>query len=186
MGRRGRLGARTTGVVVLLLVGACGDGNGAAPGRTTSELAGRTFVVTSLDSADHDLVPGSQVVLAFSEGEVAVHAGCNHLSGQVSEDGERLLVTALGGTEMGCAPPLMAQDAWLSSFLTSGPRMSSSSASLTLSGGGTTMRLHEPQDDDLVMEGTPVGLDALVTGGGVDGAVSSLPAGARGPSFDAG
>ena len=38
----------------------------------------------------------------------------------------------MGSTEMACEPPLMAQDQWLSNFLTSGPTYTLDGDTLTL------------------------------------------------------
>ena len=84
-------------------------------------IAGRTFEAVSLESDTDTLVEGVTLRIAFTDDEITVDAGCNRLSGTYAVDGPILVVADLGGTEMGCEPELMEQDAWISSVLTARP-----------------------------------------------------------------
>jgi heat shock protein HslJ len=126
------MGMRWVAVVfagaLMLLVVACGDdgetvgseGSTTDPPGTSEPtgdlgpLAGRTFVSTTVT---HDLVDGTRIRMSFVDGEVRAHAGCNHLLGDASVDDDRLVVSGVGGTEMGCDAALHAQDEWLAAFL---------------------------------------------------------------------
>lgn len=107
-----RTGMRIVCLLALLVLAACGEDRGDTRGSGAAlELEGRTLVVTQ--ATGHELVEGSAVSLAFEDGELRIHAGCNHLSGSYELSGDTLSVGGLGGTEMGCPEPLMEQDAWL-------------------------------------------------------------------------
>jgi heat shock protein HslJ len=176
MEARGRL-LRAAGTFALwLALCSCGgaeDDQGAAKGLL-EQLDGRAFVATELEG-EHSMVPGSTIRLEFSGDDLAVDAGCNHLSGRVTTDDDVLSVSALQGTEMGCSPRLMAQDAWITAFLTGRPRLSLTGESLVLTSRAGTLRLEELDVEERPLEGTSWRLESLVEGGGADGTVSSLP-----------
>ncbi len=87
----------------------------AHPKSTGQTLDGRTFLSTKVDGPA--LVAGSVVRVTFRDGGVAVHAGCNSMSGSYRIDGDRLVVGQLATTEMACEPDLMAQDQWVAGLL---------------------------------------------------------------------
>lgn len=157
----------------------CGSGpsEGDSPDAADG-LAGRSFVVTELDDPRRQVVPGSTIRLEFTGDSVSVQAGCNSIGGAYEVQDARLVVDQLGGTEMGCDQPLMAQDAWVTAFLSADPELTLSGPELELSTGSTTLRLSETVVDSPPLEGTAWRLDSLVDSGGADGAVSSVPGGA--------
>lgn len=90
-------------------------------------------------------VGGQPVVLdASTEGQLSYN-GCNGGGGTGRLDGDRLLVTELVSTEMACTDAegeaLMAQDAWLASFLMAGPNVAIDAEKLTLTTDGATVEL---------------------------------------------
>jgi heat shock protein HslJ len=135
----------------------CGDGADARPGAA-GELWGRTFLSTAVTErgAPRPLVDGSRVRLAFTEGEVRAHAGCNQLTGRARLDGATLAVSDVAGTEMGCDPPRHEQDAWLSRFLEARPGWRLDGDELVLRAGDTELRLADRRvaDPDRPLLGT--------------------------------
>lgn len=155
-----------TVAVVAVLAAACGSEAG--PGDTGS-VWGRTFLSTSVGEAGvaRPLVEGTQVRLAFSDGRLTASAGCNTMSGEVSLDGGRLVVSGgLATTEMGCDPPRHAQDEWLAGFLGGRPIYRLDAGRLTLTAGGTEIVLVDRRtaDPDRPLEGTEWRLDGIVDG----------------------
>lgn len=181
--RTRRSGVRGPGAALLagaaLLHASCGAPGGSGPDDGAgdggaSRLEG-TYVATDLDDPRRRIEPGSTIRLTFSGDDLAVAAGCNHLSGEATVEGGVLRVSELGGTEMACEPPLLAQDAWVTAMLTARPEVTSSGGTLTLTSGGTTLRLEEQRVEHAPVEGTRWQLESLVEGSGDDGSVSSVP-----------
>lgn len=180
---------RTTVTLLLattLLVAACASGGaGASPtpvpsptppasgGTVPAGLDGRTFLVTRAEG--RVLVGGSQIRITFKDGQLSASAGCNSMGGEYRVDGATLTVGMLSMTDMACAEPLMAQDAWFSTFLSGGVTYALDGNTLTLTGGGVVLTAvdREVADPDQPLEGTLWMVTGLVNGG----AVSSLPNG---------
>ncbi|HWD78805.1 MAG TPA: META domain-containing protein, partial [Kribbella sp.] len=106
---------------------------------STIKPLGKTYVSTAVteDGEAKQLVPNTRIRLEFArgpnknEGEprvwdvVRAHCGCNRMgtavaAGELLTDG-RLSILGLGGTMVGCEPPLRDQEEWLTTFLTSKP-----------------------------------------------------------------
>ncbi|MCW2854670.1 MAG: hypothetical protein JWR52_285 [Marmoricola sp.] len=104
--------------VLFLILTACGSaghqGQGVGVDPAMSVLAS-SYVVTGViqGGAAHSLVNGSELRLQFANDRLTITAGCNTMSGAYRRDGNRITVGALASTEMGCAPALMTQDAWV-------------------------------------------------------------------------
>jgi heat shock protein HslJ len=141
------------------------------------------WVSTSVteDGQDRPLEPGTAISLAFTEDQVAASAGCNSMSGSTSWEGDVLVVSRVGGTEMGCDPPLMRQDEWLVGVLSSRPVVEVNEAGMTLTSGGLVLSFadREVAMPDTALEGTTWVLDGIGQGGGEDGSMSSVPGGVR-------
>lgn len=174
---------------VALALTACGATGGTASVDPPSEPAvadfvatavGRTYVSTdvTVKSEPRRLVEGSRLRLTFDETNVRADAGCNSLGGAYRLDGERLVVSALGGTEIGCEPALMRQDKWLAGLLTAGPMVALEGDRLTLTDGDTvvTMVDVESAEPDRPLRGTRWMLESYA-GSQPDDTVSSVPAG---------
>ncbi len=144
-----------------------------------ADLWGRTFLATAL--AEHGqtrpLVPGSELRLAFEDGNLHAYAGCNHLSGGARFDGDRLTVAPAASTQMFCGPPLQEQEAWLTRFLAAGPTCRLDGDELVLSTGDAEIHL---TDRRTAQPNRPVRGTRWVVDGIVDGdSVTSVPAGAQ-------
>lgn len=143
------------------------DGSGSKP-------LGKTYVSTAVtvDGKHKELVPGTRIRLGFArrpnknEGEPRVwdvlraNCGCNRMGTAVAA-GELLTagglsIPGLGGTQVGCRPPLRDQEEWLTTFLTSGPSWRLDGDQLTLTSGGTTITLLDRKvaEPDYPVEGT--------------------------------
>lgn len=139
-----RMGPALMAVLALTLAGCGGSGSGpGSPGVRPgdgSELTGRAFLSTEVGA--HTLVPGTQITLRFPEnGKIEAQAGCNHLFGDVVFKGTTLQVSGMGGTDMGCDQARMAQDEWLSGFLTDSPTWRLNGDELVLTGNSAEIKL---------------------------------------------
>jgi heat shock protein HslJ len=153
-----------------VLLAACSAAG--APGQSAASLDGRTFLSTAIDGAT--LVPDTQVRLSFTDGNLSANAGCNHLGGAYTIDGDRILTDQMSTTEMGCEERLMGQDQWLAEFL-SGVTFSLEGDNLILANGDVRLTLTDKEivTPDQTLEGRTWTLDGIVTGD----AVSSVPVG---------
>lgn len=172
--------------VPLFVLAACGDsGSADVSARSVPDLDATSWIVTAVtENGDpRALVPGSEIRVSFADGAISIEGGCNHLTGRYSLSSDSELSTeALAGTEMGCAQPLMDQDAWLTGTVFAKPLLASvSGQALSLSREGLEVMLGDRAtiSPDALLEGTAWHLDGIVTGE----AVSSVPAGTRVPTF---
>ena len=169
-----------TGLLVLLLAAAaaaCGDPPVTARDNAdVDEPWGRTFLSTSVTEGGEPrpLVAGTEIRLTFfDDHRLGASAGCNIMGGQAEVSDGRLVVADLSTTEMGCDPPRHEQDEWLAGFLTARPAWRLDGAALTLTGGGTEIRLEDREvaDPDRPLRGTRWVVDTVVDGD----AASSVP-----------
>ena len=164
---------------LLIAIGATGCGRGAEPGSPEDTPVGRTFLSTSIteNGKTRALHEGTRIRLSFGKKEMQAHAGCNHFSGTAEFDSDRLTVTNLGGTEMGCEPELMKQDKWLTTFLESEPTWRLDGDTLVLTQGDTEIQLTDRRvaDPDRPLQGTRWTVDSLHQGD----TESSVPTGAK-------
>lgn len=164
-------------LVAALVLSACGGETSAPDVAGGPDLKGRTFVATSLTEGGrpHPMVDGTELRLTFRDDQLRVEAGCNHLSGSYEIDGERLTVSRIGGTEMGCPEPLMEQDAWLAEVLAGDHRIRLAEHDLTLTAGDVVIELTDREivSPDRPLVGTRWVLDSLIEGE----TVSSVPGG---------
>jgi heat shock protein HslJ len=128
------------------------EGSGPAPG--VERFDGSTFVTNEITGA-RAIVPGSTITLAFAGGSITANAGCNDLFGPYAVTGNVLSAAQLGSTAMACDQRLMAQDAWLATFLASAPTWTDDGRTLTLTNGTDTIAMARP----------PSGAEALTATG---------------------
>lgn len=158
-----------------LVLAACGsddDGSPSGSAPTADDLAGTAF--ESTDVTGYDLVADTTVTLGFETDALGANAGCNTMSGGYTITDGTLDVSTMAATMMACDDALMAQDTWLSEFLTSGPDITLDGDTLTLSGGETTITLAAQAPAEV--EGTTW----VVTGLVANEAISSMTAGTEG------
>jgi heat shock protein HslJ len=110
-------------------------------GDLASRLRDRMFLAESVEG--RELVAGTEIRMTFGEDELGAHAGCNHLGGPYSIDGNRLVLSGLSSTNIGCQPDLHAQDEWLAALLTGSPRLTldDDDARLTIAGDDVQLTL---------------------------------------------
>lgn len=110
------------------------------------QLDGNTFTSTSVEG--RELVPGTQIALAFDHGAMAAQAGCNTMRGEYTDEGGTLAWTGpVASTRMACPPDLTAQDEWLAGLLADGLDIADGDADLTLESG--EIRIELTSDDAL-------------------------------------
>ena len=151
-----------------------------SPSEPPAGLDGRTFLSVGVtdDGEPRALVPGTRIQLRFDGPNLGANAGCNHMGGNYQLDGDRLLFTGGGMTEMACDDPRHAQDDWLMTFLGSGPTYQLIGHDLVLTSGATVLALldEEVADPDRQLTGTTWTLSTIFSGG-PDGAAMSIPEG---------
>ncbi|GAA3384560.1 META domain-containing protein [Cryptosporangium minutisporangium] len=164
---------------VLLLVAACGPAEGSespATDRPDDPLAGKVFrsVAVTEDGADRPLATDVPITLRFgTDRTINVQAACNQISGPVTIDGDRLRVGDLMTTEMGCDPPRMAEDEWLSAFFRATPTWRLAARDLVLATDRTEIRFAPFESTSPPVIGTRWVVTGLVSGE----SVGSVPAG---------
>lgn len=148
--------------------GEVGTGEEPVPGPSVEiALEGRTFTAEAVEG--HEVVPGTAITITFRDDVVTVDAGCNGLSGTYRADGADLAVRDLVGTEMGCDPALMDQDAWISAFLAGGTTMDlvddPDGISLTAEDGDSLVLVGVEPEEDVALSGPTWTLDTITEGG---------------------
>ena len=163
-------------VVITMTIAGCGS---ASTAGEPEPLAGRTFL--SVPAAPGEggmrLVEGTRVRLVFEKGTVRAEAGCNHLRGDVATEGDRLVVSDISTTLIGCSPALTDQDTRLSRFLEDGPRWQLDGDTLLLTTHETRLRLVDIRsaEPDRPLEGSRWSLETIRD----NGTAGSVPAGAN-------
>jgi heat shock protein HslJ len=137
-----------------------------------SGIDGRTFIGTAASA--RVVTDATKIRLSFADGRLSGTGGCNSMSGPYKVVDGTLALGPMAGTEMACAEPLMAQDAWLAGFLP-GAAVALDSPTLTLRRDGLTLTLTDrtAADPDRPLQGTAWVLDGIVS----KDTVSSVPAG---------
>lgn len=171
--------AAAAAITLLAALAGCASQPGDDGFRTQPAALSGEYVVTSVTEGGQPrkLVPGSEIRLTFADGQLGAHAGCNHLSGsyEVDADGETLTVGPMGGTEMGCPKPLMAQDEWLGGLFASPAVLGDHPLTITAGDVVLTLTPREEASPDRPLAGTRWVLDGIIDGQ----SVSSVPAGPK-------
>ena len=96
-------------------------------------LAG-DWTVTALRTANAVSSPlaGSELTLAFADGQATGSGGCNNIFGGFTVDGQQLTIGPMGATRMACEPPIMQQEKDYLAALDATRTFSSTSSMLTL------------------------------------------------------
>ncbi len=164
---------------------ACGNDDANSPATvppTTDpapnlDLDGRTFLSTELreDGEVRDLVPGTRIRIAFTDGSISISGSCNIAGGAYRIDDGVLVADALAMTEMACDDPRMAQDDFVVEFIGDRPTIALDGDELTLT--TETMELamldREVADPDRPLVGTQWVATSIIDGA----TASSLPEG---------
>jgi heat shock protein HslJ len=135
------------------------------------ELDGHTFLLET--STGYEQVNNTALALGFDESGLHFSAGCNSHAGPYSLCDDKLCVTGLSSTEIGCDAALQAQDEWLANFFTSTPSVVYTPPLLTLVGDGATLEFldREAADPDRALTGRLWSIDTFIDGD----AASNLP-----------
>ncbi len=184
--RSGRRAVALLGAaIVLLAVSACGgddDGDAAttttaapataAPAAGGDELAGRTFLSTSVEG--QELVAGTRVSIGFEDASLSMNAGCNTSFGAYSVADGVLTAGPLAQTMMFCGDELSAQDAWLVQLLEGAPTVTVDGDALTIASPDVTLQLVDRASEaQNPLDGTDWAFESLT----VDGSTTSAPEG---------
>ena len=90
---------------LLLLLGACGSQGGGSSGESLpgSSLDNTFWTMTSM--AKSKPLPGTEITAGFVNGQLSGSTGCNNYFADYATEGQRLLLTNQGVTEMACLQP---------------------------------------------------------------------------------
>lgn len=107
----------------------------AATGEGGRALEDRRWRLAGVSGAEADLAAvKTPPTLRFSGGRVEGFGGCNTLAGSYTLDGDRLVIGALAGTMMACAPRVMALETALTRALAGTFRVDAREQTLALTG----------------------------------------------------
>jgi heat shock protein HslJ len=115
----------------------------AACGAAGAGLDGTRWVLSEIeqDGAGRTPLPGSQITLDFSAGQAGGSSGCNSYSGSYTARGGTIAFEQLASTEMACLEAgRMEQEAAYLQALMAATTFQRDASSLTITGGGTTLR----------------------------------------------
>ena len=132
-------------IALCLLAIACGEPSEPRSGdpAPSTRYTG-TWRLTEGRGPDGDipLIKGYRITLDINAGSVVGKSACNTYGGRMDTDGDSISLSGLGGTEMGCARPVMnSEEAYLNSLLVAD----------TIGREGDTLTLTGP-DAELVFE----------------------------------
>lgn len=164
-------------VVAVILVTASATEETLTGDDIAKRLSDRSFlsVPGTGFGAEQNIAGGHRLTLEFQGDRISAHAGCNTMSGSFSIEGDVLHVPLLAQTMKACPGPLMMQDRWVSTLLTSEPTIALSGHHLRITGtdGMVDLQDRSVADPDRSLTGTTWSLDGI----GTDGAVSTVPSG---------
>lgn len=175
-------------VLAAALAVACGTEAADEPDTSTSDethttepamfqLAPGTYRSESVTG--RDLVPGSTITLHVEDQQVSANAGCNTLAGEYALEGDVFVLPhELRSTLMGCDQPLMDQDSWLGTFLSSRPTWALDGTRLTLTFGDVAVVLVREVEDTVPGPGGVLGsweLDTVIDGETASNVPSDVP-----------
>lgn len=162
---------------VALALAGCGeksDDPTPRSGGSDPTLAGEYVVTAVTDGGKpHAVVKGSEIRLTFEGGTLGLRAGCNLMGGEYELVGDQLTIGPIGGTDMGCPPALMDQDAWLAGLFADPVTVGEDPLTITSGDVVLTLADRESVSPDRPLEGTRWVLDGIIDGE----SVSSVPAG---------
>ena len=175
-------------LAMLMPLAACGDdssgsdasSDGSPTPVTAADLAGRTFVSTTVTG--FELIDGTEIRISFEEDHLSASAGCNTVGGAYTVENDLLSVSEPSATLMACDPQLMTQDDQLIGFLTDDPAISLKDDVLTLTGAEVTVEMQEDSGEEsgAALVGTTWTLDSIVDGD----SASSVPSGVEPPTLE--
>ncbi len=155
-----------------------GSGRIASSASAGAALEGVTVIAEEVSGA-YTIAPGSTISLTFENGRVAAQAGCNSISGAYKVTGDVLSVSPqMVSTMMACDPALMAQDTWLTAFLSSSPTFTYTDGTMTLTNGTDTMVLAPAPSGAAALEGTGWKVVGLISNTSSANTVSAVDPGA--------
>lgn len=119
------------------------------PQTASRQLWGREFVAAFVKGIDGKQPPFAQpgdIQVSFSKGHaqgIGWKANCNSFGANVQIRADRLKVTGVVGTRIGCPPVTAREDRWLGHFFEADPKWRWRGTHLTLTSGDKVMQLEE-------------------------------------------
>lgn len=164
-------------IVVVAMLAACGsDDEGVSSGEGPHSLEGEYLATEVIEDGEpRPLVDDTQISLRLEDGQLSVHAGCNHIGGTYRIDDGVLRADALSMTEMGCDEPLAAQDVFITDFVSAAPAVETVEDGFVLRSdlASITFVDRAVAEPDVDLVGTNWVVDTFVDGSGPDGTASA-------------
>lgn len=159
-------------LAAVVLAGCGGGGSSAA-----TEVEDVTWVLTEGESRAGPLdgsAARATLLIEAGADEAGGVSFCNHWFGSVAVDGDQIDLANLGGTEMGCEPPLMDLEAGYLDALEGVDTFTVEDGRLTLEGPNERLVFEpEPEAPTAELLGTTWILESVIQGQGPDGSVAS-------------
>ena len=161
-------------LAMLLLAGCAGTPDGGSP---ADDVVGEWELVSGTASGMALPQPASaKATLTLDGSQAGGSSFCNHYSSGYSVDGDSIRFEALGGTEMGCDPAVMAAETAYLTALGAVTTVARDGAGLLLTGQDVELRFRPvPEVPTSQLVGTAWVLDTLIDGE----TASSVMAGSR-------
>lgn len=150
---------------VLLLASCAQPGVPADPAEPTGSDIGGSWELVELlqDGRPLPLPAGSSATLDVEAGSVGGTSFCNHFGSTFRLDGNALILGVIGGTEMGCAPDLMAAEQAYLGALRVVDTAAVENGELLLRGQGAELRFQQmPEEPTRELVGTRWVLETLL------------------------
>lgn len=122
-----------------------------------ASVAGRTYRVEQATG----MPESATLEISFERGTYSASAGCNTFRGDYDFSDDVLVASGTGMTA-GFCPGAAKADAWLESFLSTGPQVRVDGDRLRLNNGESDVELAVHQVEDAPLEGTTWTLDSIV------------------------
>lgn len=150
-------------LAVAVLVTACGEQVGTADGGP--DLTGGWHLVEGGDTEGTLDLEGRTVTLRVEGDQAGGTSACNHYSGRVEVEADRVRFSELGGTEMGCEPDVMALESRYLRALGAVESGERAGDRLTLTGPAIVLAFEaDPPVEDAPFVGTAWHLESVLEG----------------------
>lgn len=179
--RTRRVARPLTGMVVAVVLGACGGSGGSEPNASDPNKSSSTYDGTwrLLEGRGPDgevaVIDGYRVTLTVEGESISGTAACNGYFGDATIDGDSFSVPGVGITEMGCRRDVMEAESAYVSALSEADTIGRDGNVLTLTGDETELTFElEPPIPTADLVGTRWELESLIYGTGGGGYATSV------------
>jgi heat shock protein HslJ len=124
-----------------------------------------TIEEITVEGSTVEIPSAAAVTLVLAGDHASGRSGCNSFDGTYRVDGDRLIMSELAATAMGCAPELAAIESQVLGVLGSSPRFARDSSRLVITADSVTLRYRSATPVvDAALVGTEWQLDGFIEG----------------------